>query len=258
MRIRHMLLPVALACSVIAATNTVRAHFQELIPSNDRVTPGERRITLDLLFTHPMTRGPAMEMAKPRRFGVMSHGKIEDLLPRLREGAVDGKTAWYASYRFSRRGNYAFFVEPQPYWEAAEGKMIVHFAKVIVDAFSAGVGWHVPVGLPVEIQPLARPYDLWAGNVFRGRVLKDGKPVPGAVVEVEWLNDGSLSVPAAAYETQVIHADEQGLFVYGLPRAGWWGFSALVDGDAPMKDPQGRPVPVEQGGVLWLHARDMK
>jgi cobalt/nickel transport protein len=254
----HMILPSALACCLFMTVGTAGAHFQELIPSEDRVTPGHRSITLDLLFTHPMMGGPAMEMAKPRRFGVMAHGKVENLLHRLRQGAVDGKTTWYATYRFSRRGNYAFFVEPQPYWEAVEGKMIVHFAKVIVDVFSAGTGWSVPVGLPVEIQPLARPYDLWAGNVFRGRVLKDGKPVPNAVVEVEWRNDGSLSVQDTAYETQVIHADKQGLFVYGLPRAGWWGFAALVDGTTPINNSQGKLVPVEQGGVLWLRARDLK
>jgi cobalt/nickel transport protein len=249
----------ALVAAITLGNGAADAHFQELIPSEDNVAAGGgRAVTLDLVFTHPMARGPAMEMAKPARFGVKSGDRVDDLLATLSERKVDGKTAWRASYRFARPGNYVFFVEPRPYWEPAEGKMIVHFTKVIVDAFGAGQGWDVPVGLPVEILPLARPYGLWTGNVFRGQVLKGGRPVPEAEIEVEWINDGSLGIPADAYETQVIKADGSGIFVYGLPRAGWWGFAALVDGDTPMKNPEGQDVPVEHGGLIWVRARDMK
>ncbi len=267
MDVRPFLARSALACVLVIAGGTAWmgggkaawAHFLELIPSEDNVAAeGSRSVTLDLVFTHPMARGPVMELAKPVRFGVRRGETTEDLLGTLVERRVDGRTAWRAQYRFARPGNYAFFVEPRPYWEPAEGKMIVHYTKVIVDAFAAGEGWDEPVGLPVEIVPLARPYGLWTGNVFRGVVLRDGKPVPGAEVEVAWRNDGSVRIPADAYETQVIRADSQGVFVYGLPRAGWWGFAALVDGDAPMKSPEGKEVPVELGGLIWVRARDMK
>jgi cobalt/nickel transport protein len=255
---RPILACLSIACG-LAFSAPARAHFQELIPSSDIVTAADGRdVMLDLVFTHPMARGPVMEMAKPRRFGVLSGGRVQDLLGTLSARKLAGKTAWQARYRFPRPGNYAFFVEPQPYWEAAEGKMIVHYTKVIVDAFAAGEGWDRAVGLPVEIMPLARPYGLWTGNVFRGVVLQGGKPVPHAGIEVEWRNDGSFKPPADAYETQVIRADAQGVFVYGLPRAGWWGFAALVDGDKPMKNPEGKDSPVELGGLIWVRARDMK
>lgn len=251
-------LGLSLFC-LIAAVPAAQAHFQELIPSADNVAAeGSRSVTLDLTFTHPMARGPVMEMAKPVRFGVKSGDRTEDLLAALTSRKLSGKTAWQAKYSFARPGNYAFYVEPAPYWEPAEKKMIVHYTKVVVDAFGSGEGWDRPVGLPVEILPLARPYGLWTGNVFRGVVLRDGKPVPNAEIEVEWRNDGSVKTPADAYETQVIRADSQGVFVYGLPRAGWWGFAALVDGDKPMKNPQGAEVPVELGGLIWVQARDMK
>ena len=81
-----------------------------------------------------------------------------------------------------------FFIEPAPYWEPAEQKMIVHYTKVVVDAFGAEDGWDARVGFPVEIEPLARPYGLWTGNTFRGIVLREGKPVPFATVEVEYYN----------------------------------------------------------------------
>lgn len=259
MTYRPFLAGLVLACSLGSGAVPASAHFQELIPSEDNVTPeGNRTVTLDLTFTHPMARGPVMEMVKPKRFGVFSDGKIQDLMGALKPRNVARKSAWQATYKVARPGNYAFFVEPAPYWEPAEKKMIVHFTKVIVDAFGAGEGWDRPVGLPVEILPLARPYGLWTGNVFRGVVVKDGKPVPNAEIEVEWRNDGSVKAPADAYETQVIRADSRGVFVYGLPRAGWWGFAALVDGDMPMKNPEGQDASVELGGLIWVRARDMK
>jgi cobalt/nickel transport protein len=89
-------------------------------------------------------------------------------------------------------------------------------------------------------------------------VVKDGKPVPNAEIEVEWRNDGSIKASADAYETQVIRADSRGVFVYGLPRAGWWGFAALIDGDTPIKNPEGQDAGVELGGLIWVRARDMK
>jgi cobalt/nickel transport protein len=259
MPFRPILAGLLLVCGLVPGAGPARAHFQELIPSADNVAAeGDRTITLELTFTHPMARGPVMEMARPQRFGVLSRGKVEDLMGALKPRKVADKSAWRATYRFARPGNYTFFVEPSPYWEPAERKMIIHYTKVIVDAFGAGDGWDRPVGLPVEILPLARPYGLWTGNVFRGVVVKDGKPVPNAEIEVEWRNDGSIKASADAYETQVIRADSRGVFVYGLPRAGWWGFAALIDGDTPIKNPEGQDAGVELGGLIWVRARDMK
>ena len=247
------------AVTALVLGSQAQAHFQFLIPSEDVITAtGSRSVTLDLLFGHPMAGGPAMEMKKPVRFGVKAGDKVDDLMSSLKRKSVDGKTAWEATYSFKTPGSHTFFVEPQPYWERAEGMMIVHYAKVTVDAFESGENWEDTVGLPVEIKPLTRPYGLWTGNVFRGVVLKDGAPVPDATVEIEWKNDGSVKIPSAAFETQVVKTDSQGVFVYAMPRAGWWGFAALVQGDAPMKSPEGKDVPVELGGLIWVHARDMK
>ena len=236
-----------------------QAHFLELLPNTDIVTAGSSR-TLDfaIVFTHPMSGGPAMEMAKPVRVGVRSLGETRDLGAQIDPAPVDGKSAWHLKYDIKEPGGYVFFVEPQPYWEPAEGKMIVHYPKVVVDAFDWGDGWDDLIGLPAEIRPLSRPYGFWTGNSFRGIALKDGKPVPFAEVEVEWVNDGSVTPPAGAFETQVIKADAQGVFAYTVPRAGWWGFAVLVEADKPMKSPDGQDVPVELGGLMWIRAVDMK
>lgn len=246
-----------LAMAVLAPGAAV-AHFQEIIPSADNVSEqGSRTVTLDMLFTHPMEGGPVMEMGTPVQFGVFDGSKKTDLKSALVKKTVGGKTAYEASHQFKVPGNYTFYIEPAPYWEAAEQKYIIHLAKVVVD-FAGGDGWDKLIGLPVEIEPLVRPYGLWTGTQFRGVVRKNGKPVPFAEVEVEWLNDGSVKPPADAYVTQLIKADATGQFSYTMPRAGWWGFAALVDGDKPMKAPDGRPASVELGGLIWVKTLDMK
>lgn len=247
-----------LALVAVLAPAAAGAHFQEIIPSADIVPEvGDHAVRLDLAFTHPMERGPVMEMAPPVRFGVLAEGKVQDLKGQLAPAKRDGKTAFTATAKLPRPADYVFFVEPAPYWEPAEGKYIVHYAKVVVD-LGSGTGWDKPVGLPVEIEPLVRPYGLWTGNLFRGVVRKNGKPVPFAEIEVEWRNDGSVTPPADPFITQVIKADATGAFAYAMPRAGWWGFAALVEGDKPMKGPDGKPAKVELGGLIWVKATDMK
>jgi len=235
------------------------AHFQELIPSSELVTEQTGSLCrLDLVFTHPMSRGPTIDMGAPIGFGVVGPMGREDLLAKLQSKSVDGHSAYRAEYRIRQPGDYVFYLEPAPYWEPAEGKMIVHYTKVVVDAYGAEEGWDTAVGFPVEIEPLVRPYGLWTGNLFTGVVKKNGAPAPCAPIEVEWRNDGSVQAPADAFATQTLKADSAGVFSYAMPRAGWWGFAALVAGNTPLENPEGRKVPVEAGGLIWVRTRDMK
>ena len=249
---RRLLIATA---ALIAALAPASAHFQEIIPSAD-VLPEGGAVGIDLVFTHPMERGPVMEMARPQKVGVVQRGETRDLTGAIAEEKIDGKTAWRLSTTLDEPGVAVFFVVPQPYWEQAEKKWIVHHAKVVVDGFASGEGWATAVGLPVEIEPLARPTGLWTGNLFRGLVRRAGAPVPFAEVEVEWKNDGSVKPPNDAFVTQVIKADAGGVFAYAMPRAGWWGFAALVDGPAA-PGPDGKPAVTELGGLIWVKATDM-
>jgi cobalt/nickel transport protein len=245
---------------LVAATagGPASAHFQELIPSTDIVAEDTRAITIDAVFTHPFDQGPAMAMDEPVRFGVLVGGRVQDLRSTLEPLTVDGQPAFRTRYTVERPGDHVFFLEPAAYWEAAERVMIVHYTKVVVDAFGAEDGWDAMVGFPVEIEPLVRPYGLWTGNVFRGLVRSNGAPVPFATVEVEWRNDGSVRAPADPFITQTIKSDGGGVFAYAMPRAGWWGFAALVAGERPIKNPNGESVPVEQGGLMWVRVVDMR
>jgi cobalt/nickel transport protein len=237
-----------------------RAHFQVLLPSTDIVGSGDGKVVhLDILFTHPMEQGPVMEMGTPRQFGVLVGSKKRDLLKELKPKKIRGKTTFTCDMRPDRPGDYVFFIEPAPYWEAAERKMIVHYTKVVVDVMGAEEGWDAMVGFPVEIQPLVRPFGLWTGNSFRGIVIRNGKPVPFATVEVEYYNEGKrVKVPNDAFTTQVIKADANGVFSYTMPRAGWWGFAALVPGEEKTKGPDGKPAEMELGGLMWVKTVDME
>lgn len=248
-------LPLAAAC-LLAVAVPAAAHFQQITPSAD-VLPEGGPVTLDLVFTHPVEGGPVMAMERPVRAGVLAGGTVTDLLPALVEKPVDGATAWTLTHELAEPGAAIFFVEPQPYWEPAEGKFIIHYAKVVVDSYASGEGWNELVGLPVEIRPLTRPTGIWTGNLFTGVVLKDGAPVPFAEVEVEFINDGTVVPPNDAFVTQVITADANGTFSYAMPRDGWWGFAALLEADGTMTSPEGEDVPVEAGALIWVKATGM-
>ena len=118
------------------------------------------------------------------------------------------------------------------------------------------------MGLATEIIPKTRPYGLWTGNVFTGQVLVMGKPAVNVAVEIEYLNESKgnpkkVQPPSDPFITQVVKTDANGLFTYAMPRAGWWGFSALSTADWTLKQ-DGADKPVEIGAVFWVHTTDMK
>ncbi|MBF0227231.1 MAG: DUF4198 domain-containing protein [Desulfobacterales bacterium] len=246
---------------------SVYAHFGTIIPSDDIITQEDNKsINLEIKFIHPMEMH-YMEMEKPVKVGVMYKGKMEyiDSLTSDKNKSPDQTdefTFWKTEFQIKRPGDYTFFVEPKPYWEPAEDCFIIHYAKVCVNTLGLEAGWDDPVGLETEIIPLTRPYGLWTGNIFTGKVLVKGKVVPNAEVEVEYLNEsiGNISIikpPADPYITQVVKADSNGIFSYAMPKAGWWGFAALNEADFKIKhDDQEKGV--EIGAVYWVKTIDMK
>ncbi len=251
---------VVFALGINSVAVESEAHFLELIPSTDIVDVASgKKVSFDVEFSHPMENGPAMELDKPARFFVLHDGEQTDLMQTLSMRKVAGKSAYKAEYSVKKPGDYIFAVEPTPYWEPAEQKMIIHYTKVVVNGFGEESGWDEPVRFPVEIDPLVRPYGLWTGNVFRGVVKHNGRPVPFAEIEIEYLNrDENVEIPADPFITQVIMSDINGVFTYAMPRAGWWGFAALVEGETLMENPQGKKVDVELGGLIWVKCVDME
>jgi cobalt/nickel transport protein len=244
------------AVLILMMSGPVWGHFGMLIPSQATVSQADpKTVDLQISFSHPFEMA-GMDMAKPKAFGVMAGGSKEDLLGTLKPARVMGKAAWSSQYNLKKPGVYTFYVEPEPYWEPAEDCFIVHYTKVVVPAFGDEEDWDKEVGLKIEIVPLARPYGLYAGNVFQGIVKVDGRPLPFAEVEVEFYNkDRKASAPNEYMVTQVVKTDRNGVLAYAAPKAGWWGFAALTAADFKLKK-DGKDKAVEIGGVIWVYFQD--
>ena len=248
--VKTALLSTALCCSM---TGQALAHFGMVLPEHSIVSQENRSIELTLSFAHPF-ENIGMDLAQPKAFTVSVGGETTDLLPNLKPATFMDHKSWKTNYSFKRPGVYQFVMEPTPYWEPIEDLSIIHYTKVIVPAYGDDEGWGEPVGLPTEIVPLLRPFGNYAGNSFTGQVLLGGKPAPGAEVEVEFYNKGDLlKAPSDYHITQVIKADNSGVFSFSCPRAGWWGFAALSEAEYKIKDPEGNDKDVEIGAVLWVY-----
>lgn len=240
----------------LALPTLALAHFGMVMPSTSTVQEKkDAAINLTLSFSHPMGQ-IGMPLAAPAAFQVFVHGQAQNLRQTLTPVKVMDHDAWSAKYAIKRPGVYQFVMEPQPYWEASEDSFIIHYTKTVVAAFGEEEGWNTPLGLRTEIVPLTRPFGNYAGNIFQGQVLLDGQPVPGCAVEVEFYNqDGKYKAPNEYFVTQVVTTDANGVFTYGVPFAGWWGFAALNTARETLAL-QGAPKPVELGAVLWTQFLD--
>lgn len=231
---------------------TLYAHFGVIIPSKN-IVEEQKDATIELVssFMHPFEQS-YMKMEKPK-MGVIANKKHIDLTKSLKKN----KESWQNSFTLKEPGVYQFFIEPVPYFEPNEGKYIKHLTKTIVEGFGAGEGWDEPVGLKAEIIPLTRPYGLFKGNIFSGKVLFEGDVVADASIEIEYYNAKGLKAPSETHVTQVVKTDNNGIFYFVMPQSGWWGFSALLEDDKTIKK-DGKEYPVELGAVLWIRADEYK
>jgi cobalt/nickel transport protein len=258
------------------------AHFQVIYTPKSALTPEDpSKVNLLLVFTHPFEAGHTMSMGldaagkihPPKMFGLIQKGQKTDLLDKLKPIEFTSLTNKGRGYelnglRLKGMGDFIFYLDPGPYYEKAEDAYIQQCTKIIVNRGGAPTNWNEPAGLPVEILPLDKPYALWTDNVFRGVVVrKEGDkyvPVPGAEIEVEYMNHAikghafekkaAVKAPQDAFVTQTILADDKGQFTYALPRAGWWGFCALGAGGDVKHD--GKELSLD--AVIWVQPQDMK
>lgn len=261
-------LRILTAAALLGLASSAHAHFQLLYtPQLNHAEPAT--LPFKLVFTHPAGNGAVMDMADPEAFFVVHRGQRSDLLDQLEpitwNGAHNQGRAFEAAIPVRRNGDHVFVLAPAPYHEEGDG-YIQQFTKTIVNRGGAPSDWNEPVGLPAEIVPLVKPYALYAGMLFSGQVLSDGEPLPGAEIEVEFLNhdvimekntlrsEGHLEFPSPAFETFVTHADANGIFHFALPHAGFWGFAALDVG--PVTEHEGEPL--AQEAVIWVQVHELR
>ena len=121
---------------------------------------------------------------------------------------------------------------------------------------------------------------------FSGQALFDGKPIPGALIDVARLDPAikpnvaqpedpnappqddkaqpkakkqdkqPTPQPISAFgDTQQVKADSQGVFTFSCPLPGWWAFSTSMAGD-PLQDPEGKQKPLEIKTIFWVYMND--
>jgi len=265
------------AILLLALSSTASAHFQ-LLYTPEAALNESSATSLALVFSHPFNNGYTMSMGEPEAFYVISQRGAEaerretDLLEYLEPvtwSGVDSQAAAYVAHppRSVTRslGDYTYVLRPAPYYEEQEDKYIQQITKTVINVGGLPGSWDEPVGLPVEIVPLDKPYANWVGGVFRAVILADGRPVPHAEIEVEYLNhepqidqlrfdpEGKVTPPQGSFITLSIRANSQGEVTIGLPKAGWWGICALdLDDGLEYNDKD-----LSLDAVLWVKATDM-
>ena len=239
---RRLAVVTVLTAVSLAAASPAWSHFQMMyVPEAALDRGAETR--MGIVFTHPFPGGPSMSMGKPRAFYVVSQSGTEgepkktDLakyLTQIQWTAEDGKVAAYEAVLprdvVRSIGDYTFVLEPEPYLEKEEDKYIQQITKLVMNVGGVPGNWDKPLGLAAEIQALDRPYANWVGGVFSGIVLSNGKPVPNAEIEVEYLNHapdmtartfaktGAVTPPRAAYGAMKVRSDAGGKFTIGLAK----------------------------------------
>ncbi len=239
--------------SLLIFSNLSFAHFGAIIPSETMCDQFHRKIKILFAFLHPFEQ-QGMNLSLPEKAAIvnLTEGKEEVITSRLKKTVFLGHKAWKTSYEIKRPGVYCIYMIPKPYWEPAEDHFIKHITKVYVAAFGEEEGWDRPLGLETEIVPVSRPFGLYAGCVFRGRVYINGKPAPNRYVEVEYYNEGKKFTAKTEYMiTFVTKTDENGYFSFSCPYPGWWAFSALSTAPYKIKH-KGEEKEVELGAVLWI------
>lgn len=224
------------------------AHFLTFLTSTDNVSDKKNtKVDFDISFIHPFEQ-TGMTMEQPKLF----LNSLDKSLPLSESKKFDHKS-WKSSYDLKTPGVYKFFVQPQPYFEPAEEKFISHVPKVIISSFGLEDGWDEPVGLKYEIVPMVKPFALYSGNLFQGKVLHDGKAASNVEVEVELYNEFGLKAPSDAHITQVVKTDDNGVFSFVMNHKGWLGFAALIE-EGQLKHIDGKMYPVENGALMWIKA----
>jgi cobalt/nickel transport protein len=259
-------LPALALILVLGMASAALAHFQ-MVYTPDMLKMGT--MNLKIVFTHPAESGHVMKMDKPEAFYSIHKGKKKDLMGALKPitwTSSSNSAEGYEATVKTRGGDYEFILVPAPYYEKSEDIYIQQITKVVTNGDGVPSDWNEAAGLKTEWVPYDRPYALYPGMTFRAVLLSDGKPVPNAEVEIEYMNytpdmknnkfaaKPNINVPSDHFITMVHFTDADGVLTFTPPFAGWWGFCAL--GSGPGKTHKGKEL--SQDAVIWVQATSPK
>jgi cobalt/nickel transport protein len=239
----------------MVAVSIAHAHFLIQLPEAES---GQREQPVAVIcqwghpFEHQLFDTPKPESA----VAFDPEGKRFELTKSLEKIEVLGDggkyvTAWKFSYRPERRGDHTLVVTAPPLWMGEEQFFFQDSAKVVFHV-ETQKGWANPTGEPFELVPLTRPYGLQPGMVFQAQALFGGKPVPGALVEVEPYHAvPPKQLPADEQMTRQVKTDPNGVLTCTLTEPGWWCVASERDGGK--REHEGAMYPVRQRAILWVH-----
>jgi len=254
------------AAPLVLAAAPAMAHFQlAYTPEVNLDQPGA--VPMKFYFWHPMENGHAMDMGTPSELAVYFKGEKIDLTDALSpvtfHAAHNEAQGYEAEIPVRRNGDYIVALTPAPYYEGSEDIYIQQITKSFLNKGGAPTGWNEPVGLPTEFVPFNKPTNVIAGSTFSAVLLSEGEPVPGAEIEIEYMAaepdmeaDASTepTVEAMPGGALVAITDANGVFTFGIPKAGFWGFAAL--GSGPVTEYEGKEL--SQDAVIWIRAYDLQ
>lgn len=250
------------------------AHFQMIYTADSDIS-GNSSIPFELVFTHPAdgVEAHSMDIGKDEKgvikpvveFFSVHNGEKTDLKSALKSSKFGPVSKQVTSYKFNLDkstglkggGDWGLVFIPAPYYEPSEGIYIQQVTKVLVNKDNLATDWNNKLadGYP-EIVPLSNPI-TWKDQIFRAQVVdKEGKPVPNAEIEIEYLNaniENSKFVGELEKDktSTVIYADANGYFSFVPIYKGYWGFAALGAGGEMKYD--GKEL--SQDAVLWIEAK---
>ncbi len=235
------------------------AHFNILLPGSATARKGET-VTFLYRFGHPFEHELFDAPPPARVFALAPDGSRIDLRKSVEKtkvpaGGKNGMTVTAYRFRFTpeQRGDYTFILQTPPIWLEEDREFVRDTVKVVLHV-QAQRGWDADAGGPFRIVPLTRPYGLQPGAVFRAQVLappEPGKPLPGALVEVERFNAARpAKLPPDEFRTLTARTGPGGVVTVGLPEAGWWSVTAQRDGGR--REHKGKAYPVRERATLWV------
>ncbi len=272
---------LALGLLVTLSIPARASDFGLLLPEQPIVdNPEQKTLRLVLGAVDPFF-GRGIPLERPQAFTALRQhdGTVDrsEHLSVLEETTAYGAKAWTTEVTLPAAGVYHFIMQSKAIWQPEEDRFMQYTVKVQVPAFGSSEGWDMISNTGLEILPLSRPFGMCAGMSFTGQVLRDGKPVPGALLEIARLdpaarldmppaspNDGKNAkskkvkppVPLSSFQpVQELKADAQGVFTFACPVPGWWVLASDMEND-PLKDPEGNLKPLRCKTEFWFYLDD--
>jgi len=263
---KRRFLATAVIVLVLGAA-TASAHFYTFWPdSPNGYGRLGREVRWQCFWGHPY-ENIVFDTAEPEVFAALPDGERKGLTPSgaKREDPATGemRSTFTFCHTPEQLGDTWVVVAAPPVLIEEEGEFVHDYVKQCLHVM-VEKGWDRPVGLPIEVVPLTRPYGLEPGFVFRGRVLLDGQPLPGAAVEIEQMNAfhvGEDALPRDQFGmedvpmiTRTARTDVDGYVTCTLDEPGWWIICASAESGTLEAD--GEQLPRVLRGGLWVHVEE--